>query len=1374
MDDDLPSAQLGQIQLGFLDDEAIERMAVMEVTAPQCSAARGALYDVRMGSTSRHEACGTCASTYDRCPGHFGFFRLNTEVVPVPGMALLFLKALCHSCGRLLITEEALRGQPSSGRTFAAVHKAATSLSACMHCAMPRPEVKLANHAFCTTFERGGEKFSVELSGLVVKSIFEKAGPGESRTDLRLLRLDPDVFHPRALVLTVFPVLPNQCRMRVCADTTTDADVTLVYKQMIEKSRALAAERDERKRTALIEFLNLRAVTFVDHNKLKQSSKRDFFKVFESVASFLNASETREGKGFIRLKIQGKRTNFNARTVITPDPTLRTSKIRVPRDIAASVTKPERVTPFNVAALQAVLDVQCQRRPGDPALLPFRIQTVEQDGKAYVTGSLDFRLLDGDRVVDAETGEEKERPWLPLTNRDRVLRYGKPLPPRHFHKVLRPGDLVHRTLREGDRVILNRQPTLHRASMQAVEMVLQPPGVKTLSFELSLCSAFNGDFDGDEMNVFVPQSVEAEAELATLMGADALFCSLQSSKTEFPLIQDTVLGAYQMSSRDLDRDEAMHLYAQLLGVVDRPLRSFEALFPQWRGRERDGTTRATALFGALLPDDFDYAFEGVRIAGGRVDPSSVFRAVHLGKHARSLQLLLFHEYGGETALAFTDGAQVLCVEFMTLFPASLSLADCYSQDTGREEEQALEDMRHVVRTVYSKGAFRNAEDAHHRAAAGLDNVMMSFRNRCARRFEEDKKRRGGPANRFDPFVESGSKGDRFNLQQIFIGLGRQHKMFGVARVDGGRRRLVYYPRVIRRPRDRFQAMGFVFSSFFGAATREKPYTGLSPLELLFHAEAGREGVVCKAVKTAQTGYNHRRISKLMENVVVAYDGTVRNGVRNTILQFVYGGDVGYDMSRVTLRGGVYSPVDVPRLAARLNRRGNGVSAGENDAPLRPLADVEALVAEALPLSPHLDGPIREAAVARRRERLRAELAEVRVVDEAAFREELVRRYHRAAVEPGDPIGFNTAASIGESKTQTTLNLFHKSGSHSLSENDAHASFEQLIEMTKSNVKACYTIRFRRAYPTLEALHDALGFDEPGRPLAQVLLRDVVSRWETTSPGSRVPGGGGGCGGGVSLGLNRKACYQHRLSPASLVRALKRTLLSEGESFRLALGPETDWLAYEGPATASAARAPNLDTLLGGLKGLERFQVMRDAATGELYAMAEGDIGHDKLFGQILGHPLVDCRRTRCNHAKVVYDTLGLLESRRVLRESLRHALPKIHETHVQLLVDVMTQQGEPLNFSRYTMRTMDEGVWSHASFEEPMKAILDAAKLNKKDPLRAASASVMWGKRVRLGTGYVEVLPREVPPPPREDLGDGTVDDGDEDLLAEFGRLGYA
>ena len=1282
--DEPPLGELNSLQFGLLSDEAIESLAVMEVKSSQCTSNRDALYDLRMGSTDRIHPCHTCLETYDKCQGHFGFFRLNTEVILFPSHVLQFLRCLCLVCGRLLANEGSLI--MAECRSFASAFLYASKLSRCMHCDEPHPsEVKYVENKFRAFYKHKKEDADFLLDPLLIQTIFKKPTVEESAHDMRLLHLDPAMCLPRFLVHSLFLVVPNQSRMRIHTDVVTDSDLTLIYKQMIEKSKALLTEKDPDKRKMLIECLQMRAVTFIDDKKVKQGMKKDFFKVFESLTSFFNPSGNKE-KGYIRLKIQGRRTNYNARSVITPDPTLKMTQLRIPVSIARAVTKPVHVTPYNIKTLQSVIDEQCNKRSRKKS--NFYIQSVSRDGKMYVTKSLDQTLIPGDAVEN-----------------DCIIRYGKKLPKPFFHQTLVVGDIVHRSLKEGDLVILNRQPTLHRASMQAMEILFHYGDVKTFSFALCVCHAFNSDFDGDEMNIFVPQSLEAEAELAVLLGAGTIFNSLQSSKSEFPMIQDTILGAYNMSKQKIQREDAMQLYMAMV-TIEPNIHPFTSVFTE-------DVMPATILIGACIPKNFHYNYNGVVIEKGRVHPSSVFTSVHLGKTHFSLQRLISFEYSTKEAILFENAMQALCVEFCRMFPVTIGINDCFSLDTKDEEDITLAELAGIPK--------ENQSDST------LDNIMMSFKNRCEVKL--DKLKRQFPnkyRTHFDMFIESGSKGDRFNVNQMQIALGQQHKMFGQKSVDGGRRSSIHFPRQLSNLKQILQTKGFVFNSFFGAPTKGKPYTGLTPQEVMVHGETGREGVVSRAVMTAQKGYTARRIIKAMENVQVEEDGSVRDNRKN-ILQFTFGGNVGYALDKVTYnkKDNVYEPVNLERLVKTINLEYDYLNP-------EPLDGVQELVETLVPLPISIDGPLANVLVEKERRYLTRVLEKIDVANPQAFKEKVIHYYARARIPAGDPVGFNVGNSVGEVNTQMCLNLFHKSGSNQISEDDAHQTIEQLIEMPKSHVSAVYTIHFHKTFCTLTEVRDALGVDN-GVPMAQILFRDVISECIKT-------------GNVIHLVMNREACFVHRISPATLACGLVSTgHVTSIDMVEVDLSPERDVLRY------CATILPNLDLLVAGFKGLVRWDILKHE-TGGFFAMATGNISFSNLYAYILGHPLVDAKRTKCNHPTIVYCTLGLFESRRLLAAEFAYSLKSIFPANSLMLVDVMTRKGKPMNFTRYTMRIAGEGPTSHMSFEEPTRTIMEATRNTTKDPLTSISGCVMFSKRVPVGTGHVHLIDKPPQSNPEEEF----------------------
>ena len=159
-------------------------------------------------------------------------------------------------------------------------------------------------------------------------------------------------------------------------------------------------------------------------------------------------------------------------------------------------------------------------------------------------------------------------------------------------------------------------------------------------------------------------------------------------------------------------------------------------------------------------------------------------------------------------------------------------------------------------------------------------------------------------NNFKDCVQSGAKGQLFNLCQITGLLGQQEVLGERVKktLNNDKRTLPHYPCDDNLLTDemRFESRGFIFSSFL---------EGLNPREFFFHSLVGREGVTDTSMKTSTSGYIQRRMVKILEDISVSYDGTIRKANTNQIIQYVYNN---------YLNPNQLFPLDIKRLATRIN------------------------------------------------------------------------------------------------------------------------------------------------------------------------------------------------------------------------------------------------------------------------------------------------------------------------------------------------------------------------------------------------------------------------------------------------------------------------
>ncbi|KAF3949861.1 hypothetical protein CMV_024317 [Castanea mollissima] len=233
-------------------------------------------------------------------------------------------------------------------------------------------------------------------------------------------------------------------------------------------------------------------------SKIDQATQRSRGPI-KSICSRLKAKE-----GRIRGNLMGKRVDFSARTVITPDPNINIDELGVPWSIALNLTYPETVTPCNIERLKELVEYGPHPPPG-------------KTGAKYIIRD------DGQRLD---------------------LRYLKKSSDHH----LELGYKVERHLNDGDFLLFNHQPSFHKMSIMGHRIKIMP--YSTFCLNLSVTSPYNADFDGDEMNMHVPQSFETRAEVVELMMVPKCIVSPQSNRPVMGIVHGTLLGCRKITNRD--------------------------------------------------------------------------------------------------------------------------------------------------------------------------------------------------------------------------------------------------------------------------------------------------------------------------------------------------------------------------------------------------------------------------------------------------------------------------------------------------------------------------------------------------------------------------------------------------------------------------------------------------------------------------------------------------------------------------------------------------------------------------------------------------------------------------------------------------------
>lgn len=913
MQNQQPRREIGLINFGILSANEIMKMSVCELNSSALSG-NGSVYDPRMGFSSdvRDKLCVTCNLDYEGCPGHHGHI-----VLPIPiihpnlkffKMVSSFVKCICYKCGKLLFTHDQLvinnflkyKRNARFNRILEKLKKDSTCINP--ECSISQPKIvqDLKERTLKMIHKTDSRVIEIPLSTRDIYKLFNNL----TDEDVRTLGFDPSLMHPRNLIISVLPVIPPCSRPTVVTDSAIcDDDLTTKYIEIIKYVKKFGEKTaDDTEQLKILKSIEFHISTLFDNSKgLSKHSTN-----LKPTSSF---RERMTGKNaLIRSNLMGKRCNQTARTVIGPDPTLRMGQLAVPVEIARNLTVPEVVTDFNKNYLTELVF-------NGKANYVTRKENGKRINLEYALVKRGTRLNFGDVIVRNGVEIKYIEQQMKLRPGDKLKR-GTELVPVTFDEVkkfeLNVGDTVERQLRNGDLVLLNRQPTLHRGSMMAKEVVIKP--YKTLRFNLASTKSFNADFDGDEMNIHVGQTLEGRAELLSLSATKHNLMTAQSSKPNIVIVQDSLLGVYKMTkpSVKLSKSSFFNIvnYAIQVDGSSIPCREIISRMCHIRKVLKSKGKKANALtgkgiFSFTLPLDFNYENKNdadpeepvVRIYKG-VLYEGVINKADVGGSSNSIIQCLYKEYGKDVTSTFIDNVQFLVSRWLDIAGFTVGLKDCIASKT--DEIDAVVERCFVEANTVSETTF------HPGVREARINATLGKARDIGLKMAKDSMNKN---NNFLATIMAGSKGDFFNIAQI-TGLLGQQTIDGQRlpkHLSNGTRSLPHYPFGKLDTDSEYESRGFIRNSFIH---------GLNPKEFYLHAMTGRDGVINTSVSTAKSGYIQRRIVKIAEDISVKYDGTVRN-LENNIYEFAYA-DCGLDPTELIVKGGKSMVCNLSRLADRLN------------------------------------------------------------------------------------------------------------------------------------------------------------------------------------------------------------------------------------------------------------------------------------------------------------------------------------------------------------------------------------------------------------------------------------------------------------------------
>lgn len=842
--------RITKIKFGLISPKEFRKMSVTRVITADTYDDDGfpiemGLMDPKLGVIDPGLRCKTCGGRAGECPGHFGHIELVAPVIHV-GFAKLIrkiLRATCRNCGALLLLPDQKRKYVEQIRTLKKmgqsieevvneVFKEARKAGICPKCNEEQMEIKVEKPS---TYIEDDHK----LMPTDIRSRLEKM----TDEDIEVIGMDPQNARPEWIILMVLPVPPVTMRPSITLESGQRSEDDLTHK-LVDIIRINQRFQENREAGApqliiedLWELLQYHVTTFIDNAVSGVPPARH-----RSGRPLKTLSQRLKGKeGRFRGSLSGKRVNFSARTVISPDPNLSIYEVGVPEAIAKELTITLNVTPRNIEEVKEYV-----RRGPD-----------NHPGANYIIRA------DGRRVK--------------VTNKNCM----------ELVDLVEIGWKVDRQIKDGDIVLFNRQPSLHRMSIMAHEIKVLPH--KTFRLNSGVCPPYNADFDGDEMNLHVPQTEEARAEAKILMHVRENILSPRFGGPIIGGIHDHISGLFLLtnSKEKINKNDALELLAKLeIRELPEPA-VVENGEPYWTGKQ---------IFGSILPGGLNLQFkaeicehcdvckgvdcekdayvvikDGV-LERGTIDEKAVgaFKSVILDR--------LMKEFNSQVASKFIDDATRLSIRSIMRHGFSFGIDDEYiPQEAQTQINETLDTARDKVEKLILAYQAGELEQLPGRTITEtLEMEIMKELSKARDSTGDIAGRHLGMDNSAVIMARSGARGSMLNLTQMAACVGQQA-------VRGERIQRGYAGRTLSHF-DRgdlgSEAHGFVRASY---------KSGLSPTEYFFHAIGGREGLVDTAVRTSQSGYLQRRLVNALQDLEVQYDGTVRD-TRKMIIQFKYGED----------------------------------------------------------------------------------------------------------------------------------------------------------------------------------------------------------------------------------------------------------------------------------------------------------------------------------------------------------------------------------------------------------------------------------------------------------------------------------------------------
>ena len=1244
------------IKFSVWSPNEIRKYSVAEITAPETydedgMAVQGGLMDGRLGTLEPGQKCLTCGNTSARCPGHFGHIELAEPVLHIAFIDNIhkLLLATCRSCSRIRISDEDLQKflkiksrkasytVISQKRIPDEILDKAKKAKECAHCGKLQYDLIFTKP---TIFIEKTELGESRLLPITIRERFSQI----TDADLDLLGYDHTTARSEWFILQALPVPPVTVRPSIILETGIRSEDDLTHK-MVDIIRVNQRLKESKEAGTpplivqdLVDLLQYHTTTYFDNevSGIPQAHHRSG-RPLKTLTQRLKGKE-----GRFRGSLSGKRVDFSSRTVISPDPNLDLAEVGVPESIAKKLTIPEIVTDWNIEKLKKLVINGPDKFPGVNYIL-------RPDG---VKIRLDFVE---DRSIIADS--------------------------------LEAGYLVERHLLDGDIVLFNRQPSLHQMSIMGHHVRVLPG--KTFRLHPSVCPPYNADFDGDEMNLHVPQSEESRAEALLLMRVQEQLISPRFGGPIIGALRDFITGAYLLTKDDtILSTQEFYNYA-MLG-------DYQGKLPEPKIKNKDGSFfTGKQLFSIFLPSDFNFIMtskwskgtkkveKDIVIKNGELVSGVIDKASIGAEEPESVLHRIAKDYGNEQAKKFLNSILIIIKQFITDYGFSYGYSDLELSE--KDREAILNDINETYNKVYDL-----TDQLNKKTLSPMRGMTREETAEALITYELGKARdRAGitaNSNLSDDnagkiMATTGARGSALNVGQMAGALGQQSRRGKRLHTGFSNRTLSHFKEYDHNP----DSHGFVKSNF---------RDGLSTLEFFFHAMGGREGLVDTAVRTQQSGYMQRRLINALEHIRLEYDGTVRDP-HGHIMQFLYGED-GIDVAKSD-HGEAFN---VNRLVESQSIIDSGKKATKEE--------IEKLAKKyTKTFSPRLISAVNDALHA-------SQLSKEGVETVCKKGLEL---YDKSRVEPGQAVGIVTAQSIGEPGTQMTLRTFHTAG---IAEKNVTLGLPRIIELVDARKKPATPAMDIYLDKKIKASRESA--ISVARNILETSIRDLVIDVETDHSTE------------IILEFDSERLKARNCTMDDVISVLepnkKFTQKAVKDNVIITLVEESDSI------TVNTLLNKIRKTIVKGVPEIARVTLKEE--NGEWVIQTTGS----NLL-KVLEVEGIDKFNVRTNNIFEIGIGLGIEAARNSLISELKATLEnqglEVDIRYLMLVADLMCHKGYLQQIGRHGIAGSKDSVLARAAFEITVPTIARAAKEGEIEELKGITENVIVGSQIPIGSGTVDI-----------------------------------